>query len=393
MLSVDALDVAYGEIRALKGVALEVGRGEIVALLGNNGAGKTTTLKTISGLLRPKRGTVTLDGEPLVGVPPHEIVLRGIAHVPEGRRIFNRLTVRENLMMGAYLRRDAGIANDLDRVFALFPRLEERIGQVAGTLSGGEQQMLAIGRALMLSPRLLLLDEPSMGLAPVLVEQIFDTVADINHQGTTILLVEQNAAMALSIAHRGYVLETGTIALTGTAAELSDNADVRRAYLGEEDKQRRRDPMRAHGLNFEQHEVGATYRTLARTVSETDIVTFVNLCGFSEPLFMDMEYVARESVFKRRAAPGALTFALSEGLIMQTGLIHGTGMAYLGGEIRIVAPVLEGDTLTVEVEVADKRETKQPDRGIVTYRHRVLNQRNELVLEAKVQRMIRRAGV
>ncbi len=233
MLSVDALDVAYGEIRALKGVALEVGRGEIVALLGNNGAGKTTTLKTISGLLRPKRGTVTLDGEPLVGVPPHEIVLRGIAHVPEGRRIFNRLTVRENLMMGAYLRRDAGIANDLDRVFALFPRLEERIGQVAGTLSGGEQQMLAIGRALMLSPRLLLLDEPSMGLAPVLVEQIFDTVADINHQGTTILLVEQNAAMALSIAHRGYVLETGTIALTGTAAELSDNADVRRAYLGE----------------------------------------------------------------------------------------------------------------------------------------------------------------
>jgi branched-chain amino acid transport system ATP-binding protein len=233
MLSVDALDVAYGEIRALKGVALEVGRGEIVALLGNNGAGKTTTLKTISGLLRPRRGTVTLEGEPLVGVPPHEIVLRGIAHVPEGRRIFNRLTVRENLMMGAYLRRDAGIANDLDRVFALFPRLEERIGQVAGTLSGGEQQMLAIGRALMLSPRLLLLDEPSMGLAPVLVEQIFDTVADINHQGTTILLVEQNAAMALSIAHRGYVLETGTIALTGTAAELSDNADVRRAYLGE----------------------------------------------------------------------------------------------------------------------------------------------------------------
>ena len=233
MLSVDALDVAYGEIRALKGVALEVGRGEIVALLGNNGAGKTTTLKTISGLLRPRRGTVTLDGEPLVGVPPHEIVFRGIAHVPEGRRIFNRLTVHENLIMGAYLRRDAGIANDLDRVFVLFPRLKERVGQVAGTLSGGEQQMLAIGRALMLNPRLLLLDEPSMGLAPVLVEQIFDTVADINRQGTTILLVEQNAAMALSIAHRGYVLETGTVALAGSAAELSDNADVRRAYLGE----------------------------------------------------------------------------------------------------------------------------------------------------------------
>ncbi|MEK7701567.1 MAG: ABC transporter ATP-binding protein [candidate division NC10 bacterium] len=233
MLSVDALEVAYGEIRALKGVGLGVGRGEIVALLGNNGAGKTTTLKTISGLLHPTRGTVTLDGEPLAGLPPHDIVRKGIAHVPEGRRIFNRLTVRENLVMGAYLRRDAGIAGDLDRVFALFPRLEERVGQVAGTLSGGEQQMLAIGRALMVGPRLLLLDEPSMGLAPVLVEQIFDTIADINRQGTTILLVEQNAAMALSIAHRGYVLETGTIALTGTAAELSDNAEVRRAYLGE----------------------------------------------------------------------------------------------------------------------------------------------------------------
>jgi len=233
VLSVDALEVAYGEIRALKGIGLEVGRGEIVALLGNNGAGKTTTLKTISGLLRPTRGAVTLDGEPLVGVPSHDIVQKGIAHVPEGRRIFNRLTVRENLMMGAYLRRDAGIAGDLDRVFALFPRLEERVGQIAGTLSGGEQQMLAIGRALMVGPRLLLLDEPSMGLAPVLVEQIFDTIADINRQGTTILLVEQNAAMALSIAHRGYVLETGTIALMGTAAELSDNAEVRRAYLGE----------------------------------------------------------------------------------------------------------------------------------------------------------------
>ena len=233
MLSVDALDVAYGQIRALKGVALEVGRGEIVALLGNNGAGKTTTLKTISGLLRPTSGTITLEGQPLAGVPPHEIVMRGLAHVPEGRRIFNRLTVRENLVMGAYTRRDAGIAADLDRVFALFPRLGERVAQVAGMLSGGEQQMLAIARALMLGPRLLLLDEPSMGLAPVLVEQIFDTIVDNNRQGTTILLVEQNAAMALSIAHRGYVLETGSIALAGTAAELSDNADVRRAYLGE----------------------------------------------------------------------------------------------------------------------------------------------------------------
>ena len=233
MLRVDALDVAYGQIRALKGIGLEVGRGEIVALLGNNGAGKTTTLKTISGLLRPTSGAITLEGKPLAGVPPHEIVMRGIAHVPEGRRIFNRLTVRENLVMGAYTRRDTGIAADLDRVFVLFPRLGERITQVAGTLSGGEQQMLAIARALMLGPRLLLLDEPSMGLAPVLVEQIFDTIVDINGQGTTILLVEQNAAMALSIAHRGYVLETGSIALAGTAAALSDNADVRRAYLGE----------------------------------------------------------------------------------------------------------------------------------------------------------------
>jgi len=233
VLEVSALDVAYGEIRALKGVGLAVGRGEIVAILGNNGAGKTTTLKTISGLLAPTRGTITLEAESLVGVPPHAIVARGVAHVPEGRRIFNRLTVRENLTMGAYLRSDAGIAADLERVFTLFPRLAERISQVAGTLSGGEQQMLAIGRALMANPRLLLLDEPSMGLAPVLVEQIFDTISDINRQGMTILLVEQNAAMALSIAHRGYVLETGSIALAGTAAELSDNVDVRRAYLGE----------------------------------------------------------------------------------------------------------------------------------------------------------------
>ena len=233
MLKVQALDVAYGEIRALQGVGLEVGRGEIVTILGNNGAGKTTTLKTISGLLHPTHGTITLENESLLDVPPHAIVSRGVAHVPEGRRIFNRLTVRENLMMGAYLRDDSGIGADLERVFGLFPRLSERIAQVAGTLSGGEQQMLAIGRALMASPRLLLLDEPSMGLAPVLVEQIFDTITDINRQGMTILLVEQNAAMALSIAHRGYVLETGSIALTGTAAELSDNADVRRAYLGE----------------------------------------------------------------------------------------------------------------------------------------------------------------
>jgi branched-chain amino acid transport system ATP-binding protein len=233
VLRIESLDVAYGEIQALRGVALQVGRGEIVTILGNNGAGKTTTLKTISGLLRPTAGTITLEDEPLVGVPAHAIVARGVAHVPEGRRIFNRLTVRENLTMGAYLRSDAGIAADLDRVFALFPRLAERVTQVAGTLSGGEQQMLAIGRALMASPRVLLLDEPSMGLAPVLVEQIFDKISDINRLGMTILLVEQNAAMALSIAHRGYVLETGSIALEGTAAQLSDNADVRRVYLGE----------------------------------------------------------------------------------------------------------------------------------------------------------------
>ncbi len=233
MLEIEGLHVFYGEIHALKGVALAVQRGEIVALLGNNGAGKTTTLKTISGLLAPRRGTISLEGRSLVGVPAHEVVLRGIAHVPEGRRIFNRLSVRENLMMGAYLRGDGRIQSDLDRVFALFPRLLERLTQVAGTLSGGEQQMLAIGRALMANPRLLLLDEPSMGLAPVLVEQIFETITDINRQGTTILLVEQNAAMALSIAHRGYVLETGTIALTGTAATLAEDADVRRAYLGE----------------------------------------------------------------------------------------------------------------------------------------------------------------
>jgi branched-chain amino acid transport system ATP-binding protein len=233
VLALEGLDVYYGEIHALRGAALHVAQGEIVALLGNNGAGKSTTLKTISGLLTPRRGSIRLDDEPIAGTPPHDIVRRGIAHVPEGRRIFNRLTVRENLMMGAYLRTDPGIGTDLATMFELFPRLNERLAQVAGTLSGGEQQMLAIGRALMARPRLLLLDEPSMGLAPVLVEQIFDTIVSINRLGTTILLVEQNAAMALSIAHRGYVLETGTIVTEGTATQLSENADVRRAYLGE----------------------------------------------------------------------------------------------------------------------------------------------------------------
>ncbi len=233
MLEVQEVQVYYGKIHALKGISLQVGQGEIVALLGNNGAGKTTTLKTISALLRPRSGQILLEGERIHELLPHEIVARGVAHAPEGRKIFNRLTVTENLEMGAYLRSDGTVGEDLERVFALFSRLKERRAQVAGTLSGGEQQMLAIGRALMARPRILLLDEPSMGLAPILVEQIFTTVGDINRQGTTILLVEQNAAMALSIAHRGYVLETGTIALHGSAAELQEHPDVRRAYLGE----------------------------------------------------------------------------------------------------------------------------------------------------------------
>ncbi len=233
MLEVRDLHVYYGKIHALKGISFRVAQGEIVTLLGNNGAGKTTTLRTLSGLLAPRGGEVRLDDASLAGVAPHDIVLRGITHVPEGRRIFNRLTVVENLEMGAYTRSDRGIAEDMDRVFMVFPRLKERRTQTAGTLSGGEQQMLAIGRALMARPRLLLLDEPSMGLAPVLVEQIFETVQTINRQGVTILLVEQNAAMALAIAGRGYVLETGEVALEGSAAALADNPEVRRAYLGE----------------------------------------------------------------------------------------------------------------------------------------------------------------
>ena len=233
MLEVRDLHVYYGKIHALKGISLQVAQGEIVALLGNNGAGKTTTLKTISGLLRPRSGEVRLEDRVIHDLPPHAIVARGVAHSPEGRKVFNRLTVTENLEMGAYLRGDAGVREDMERVFALFSRLKERRLQVAGTLSGGEQQMLAIGRALMARPRILLLDEPSMGLAPILVEQIFETVVDINRQGTTILLVEQNAAIALSVAHRAYVLETGNIALEGGAAELSEHPEVQRAYLGE----------------------------------------------------------------------------------------------------------------------------------------------------------------
>ena len=234
VLEVEGLEVLYGAIQALRGISLEVRDGEIVTLIGANGAGKSTTLNTISGLHRPHAGRVRLDGEDLVAVPPHEIVRRGIVQVPEGRRIFGRLTVLENLEMGAYTQPDPGTIRDgVGRTFALFPRLRERAGQVAGTLSGGEQQMLAIGRALMARPRILLLDEPSMGLAPILVEQIFDAVRDINRQGTTILLVEQNAYMALGIATRGYVLQTGAIVLAGASADLAANPEVKRAYLGE----------------------------------------------------------------------------------------------------------------------------------------------------------------
>jgi len=233
VLEIENAHVYYGKIHALKGISLQVKEGEIVAVLGNNGAGKTTTLKMVSGLLRPREGGVRLMGEVIDGLPAHQIVKRGIAHVPEGRRIFKRLTVLENLEMGAYARRDGGVGADLERVYTLFPRLKERRDQVAGTLSGGEQQMLAIARALMARPTLLLLDEPSMGLAPILLEQIFDTIRDINRQGTTILLVEQNAYMALSIAGRGYVMETGGIVLEDTAQGLLSNENVRRAYLGQ----------------------------------------------------------------------------------------------------------------------------------------------------------------
>ncbi len=233
LLELEDLHVYYGNIHALKGVSLAVEVGEIVALLGANGAGKSTTLKTVSGLLRPRSGSVRFEDEDLTQIPPHRIVERGVVQVPEGRRIFGQLTVLENLEMGAFTRTDTrGIREDLERVFALFPRLRERSGQVAGTLSGGEQQMLAIGRALMARPRVLLMDEPSMGLAPVLVEQIFDAIQEINRQGTTILLVEQNAYMALQVAHRGYVLQTGQVVLQGSAAELRENPEVKRAYLG-----------------------------------------------------------------------------------------------------------------------------------------------------------------
>jgi branched-chain amino acid transport system ATP-binding protein len=232
-LEVREVHTYYGNIHALKGVSLSVRDGEIVTLIGANGAGKTTTLKTISGVIHPRAGAIDLDGQPIHRTPPHQIVELGICQSPEGRRIFPRMTVQENLEMGAFARRDKGeIAADTDRVLALFPRLKERIKQKGGTLSGGEQQMLAIGRALMSKPKILLLDEPSMGLAPILVETIFHTIVEINRLGTTVLLVEQNALMALSIAHRGYVLETGTIVLADTAANLQQNEEVQKAYLG-----------------------------------------------------------------------------------------------------------------------------------------------------------------
>ena len=235
MLEVENIHSYYGNIHALKGVSLTVDKGEIVTLIGANGAGKSTTLRTITGIMKPREGHVRLEGEDLGRYKPHEIVYKGVAMVPEGRRIFARLTVTENLDMGAYSRDNKrDIADDLERVFALFPRLKERRTQVAGTLSGGEQQMLATGRALMARPRILLMDEPSMGLAPVLVEAIFDTIERINKDGTTILLVEQNALMALSVAHRGYVLQSGEIVLQDVAANLKQNEMIQKAYLGME---------------------------------------------------------------------------------------------------------------------------------------------------------------
>jgi len=233
MLEVEDIHTYYGNIHALKGVSLAVEKGEIVTLIGANGAGKSTTLRTITGLLKPAHGRVVLDGEDLAAFKTHEIVYKGVAMVPEGRGIFARMSVMENLEMGGYHRSDKDhMQEDLGRVFTLFPRLKERRSQVAGTLSGGEQQMLATARAMMAHPRLLLMDEPSMGLAPVLVENIFDTILEINREGTTILLVEQNAQMALSVAHRGYVMQTGTIVLQDTSENLRQNEMVQKAYLG-----------------------------------------------------------------------------------------------------------------------------------------------------------------
>ena len=232
ILKVDDINVYYGSIHAVKGVSFEVNEGEIVTLIGANGAGKSTTLNTVSGLLRSKTGSITFAGENLAKVPPHKIVEKGLAQVPEGRRVFLQMTVQENLEMGAYTQPGSGVSKDLEMVYGLFPRLKERCRQTAGTLSGGEQQMLAMGRALMSHPKLLMLDEPSMGLAPILVEQIFDIIQSLHKNGSTILLVEQNAQAALSIADRGYVLETGKIVTSGTGAELLASPAIKKAYLG-----------------------------------------------------------------------------------------------------------------------------------------------------------------
>ena len=232
VLKVEDINVYYGSIHAIKGISFEVGEGEVVTLIGANGAGKSTTLNTISGLLRSKTGSIEFMGQPLAHVPPHKIVSRGLALVPEGRRVFLQMSVQENLEMGAYTQKGGSLQTDLDTVYQLFPRLKERYRQTAGTLSGGEQQMLAMGRALMSHPKLLMLDEPSMGLAPILVEQIFEIIQSLHAQGTTILLVEQNAQAALSVADRGYVLETGKIVTTGTGAELLASPAIKKAYLG-----------------------------------------------------------------------------------------------------------------------------------------------------------------
>jgi branched-chain amino acid transport system ATP-binding protein len=233
VLELQGVHTYYGKIHALQGIDLEVREGEIVTLIGSNGAGKTTTLKTISGLLHPRTGSVSFRGKDVSKTPPHQMVRDGIAQAPEGRRIFSRLTVVENLQMGGYTRSNAEIEQNIDHVFGLFPRLKERSRQKGGTLSGGEQQMLAIGRALMTRPQVLLLDEPSLGLSPILIQQIFGIIREINAQGTTILLVEQNALQALEVADRGYVLQTGRVILADTAKVLAANPDVRRAYLGE----------------------------------------------------------------------------------------------------------------------------------------------------------------
>jgi branched-chain amino acid transport system ATP-binding protein len=232
LLEVEDIHTYYGNIEALKGVSLNVEQGEIVTLIGSNGAGKSTTLRSISGLTAPREGSIRLDGADIVGTPPQEIVRAGVALSPEGRHCFQRMTVRENLDMGAYLRRDDRVNDDLQRIYDLFPRLKEREKQKAGTMSGGEQQMLAMGRALMAEPRLLLLDEPSMGIAPILVERIYETIAEINRQGMTILLVEQNANFALEVSARGYVLATGKVVLSNSAAALRDDPEVQKAYLG-----------------------------------------------------------------------------------------------------------------------------------------------------------------